>query len=203
MPDWDMWHDAAVKEYQSLVDNNVFVLVERPSDKENVIKSRWVLAKKFEEDGVVLTKYKGRLVAKGYSQQPERWLHFYMRKVGDAVTYVTIYVDVTVMAFNGDRTVAALKAILKKKYRITDAGRLESFLGLKINRNLGKKTIHISQSQFIRDALVKFSFDHYYPPAKTPMDPTIDLSVNSEYQASGDDVNRFRSMVGTLSWIAT
>jgi hypothetical protein len=70
-----------------------------------------------------------------------------MRKVGDAVTYVTIYVDDIVIASNDDRTVAALKATLKKKYRITDAGKLENFLGLKINRNLGKKTIHVSQSQ--------------------------------------------------------
>ena len=67
MPDWDMWHEAAVKEYQSLVANNVLELAEKPSNK-NVIKSRWVLAKTFE-DGV-LKKYKGRLVAKGYSQQP-------------------------------------------------------------------------------------------------------------------------------------
>ena len=67
MPDWDMWHEAAVQEYKSLVANYVFKLVERPTNK-NVIKSRWVLAKKFE-DGV-LKKNKGRLVAKGYSQQP-------------------------------------------------------------------------------------------------------------------------------------
>ncbi|CAM9968541.1 unnamed protein product, partial [Heterosigma akashiwo] len=59
MPDWDMWHDAAVQEYKSLVANDVFELVERPTNK-NVIKSRWLLAKKFE-DGV-LKKYKGRLV---------------------------------------------------------------------------------------------------------------------------------------------
>ena len=107
-----------------------------------------------------------------------------------------------VIASNDDRTVAALKEILKKKYRITDSGRLENFLGLKINRNMGKKTIHISQSQFIEDALAKFGFDHC-PRAKTPMDPTMDLSVNKEYQASDDYINRFCSMVGTLSWIAT
>jgi hypothetical protein len=35
------------------------------------------------------------------------------------------------------------------------------------------------------------------------MDPTMDLSVNKEYKANEDDINRFRSMVGTLSWIAT
>ncbi|CAM9944193.1 unnamed protein product, partial [Heterosigma akashiwo] len=126
----------------------------------------------------------------------------YMRKVGDAVTYVTIYVDDIVIASNDERTVAALKATLKKKYRITDAGKLENFLGLKINRSMGKKTIHVSQSQFIKDALIKFGYDHC-PPAKTPMDPTMDLSVNKEYQANADDINRFRSMVGTLSWIAT
>ena len=58
-----------------------------------------------------------------------------MRKVGNSVTYVTIYVDDIVIASNDDRTVAALKEILRKKYRITDAGRLENFfLGLKINR---------------------------------------------------------------------
>ena len=67
---------------------------------------------------------------------------------------------------------------------------------------MGKKTIYISQPQFIKDALIKFGF-HHCPSARTPMDPTMDLSVNKEYQASDDDINRFRFMVGTLSWIAT
>ena len=76
-----------------------------------------------------------------------------MRNVGTSATYVTIYVDDIVIASNDDRTLAALKEILKKKHRITDAGRSKIFLGLKINRNMSKKTIHVSQSQFIKDAL--------------------------------------------------
>ena len=91
-----------------------------------------------------------------------------MREIVDSVTYVTIYVDDIVIASNDDRTVAALKEILRKKYRITDAGRLENFLGLKIDRNMGKKTIHISQSQFIKHALIKFGFDHCPPAKKLP-----------------------------------
>ncbi|CAN0073972.1 unnamed protein product, partial [Heterosigma akashiwo] len=35
------------------------------------------------------------------------------------------------------------------------------------------------------------------------MDPTIDLSANKDYQASDHDINRPRSMVGNLSWMAT
>ena len=61
-----------------------------------------------------------------------------MRKV-DAVTYVTICVDDIVIASNDDRTVAALKATLKKKYRITDAGKLENFLGLKKTETWAKR----------------------------------------------------------------
>ena len=90
---------------------------------------------------------------------------------------------------------------MKKKYQITDAGKPENFLELKITRILGKKTIHVSQSQFIvKYALIQFGFDHC-PPAKTPMNPTMDLSVNRAYKANDDDgVNRFRAiMVGTLS----
>ncbi|CAM9976611.1 unnamed protein product, partial [Heterosigma akashiwo] len=148
----------------------------------------------------------------GLKQSPHCWYvnpHKTLREYGFTTwrsrmhMYVTIYyVDDIVIASNDDRTVAALKEILKKKYRIKDAGRLENFLRLKINRNMCKKTIHISQSQIIKDALVKFGFNLCLP-AKTPMDQTMDLSVNKEYQTSDDDINRFRFMVGTLSWIAT
>ncbi|CAN0091397.1 unnamed protein product, partial [Heterosigma akashiwo] len=95
----------------------------------------------------------------GFTRSEYNGCIYFMRKVGDAVTYVTIYVDDIVIASNNDRTMAALKATLKKKYRITDAGRLQNFLGLKIKRSLGKKTIHVSQSQFIKDTLIKFGID--------------------------------------------
>ncbi|CAN0098988.1 unnamed protein product, partial [Heterosigma akashiwo] len=210
MPDWDMWHEAAVQEYKSLVANDVFELVERPTNK-NVIKSRWVLAKKFE-DGV-LKKYKGRLVAKGYSQQPGI---DYAATFAPVVSAPSLRVILSLAAEQGLslsqldllQTAFLNGTLTEELYMEQPEGFRDpefpdhNFLGLKINRNLGKKTIHVSQSQFIKDALIKFGYDHC-PPAKTPMDPTMDLSVNKEYKANEDDINRFRSMVGTLSWIAT
>ncbi|CAM9876073.1 unnamed protein product, partial [Heterosigma akashiwo] len=126
----------------------------------------------------------------------------YSRTSGTSTTYVAVYVDDIVIASNDRRTVAALKANLKSKYRITDAGRLENFLGLRVTRNRGRRLIHIDQTQFIKDALVKFGFEHCLP-ASTPMDNTVDLSVNKEYKAHPDDVSRFKSMVGTLAWVST
>ena len=50
----------------SLKENGVYELVNRPKGKK-VVKSKWVLRVKTNEKGEI-EKYKGRVVAKGYSQ---------------------------------------------------------------------------------------------------------------------------------------
>lgn len=62
------WKEAMDAEMSSLVENNVFDVVEKPCDK-NVIGGRWVYATKSDQDGNV--KYKARFVAKGYSQKED------------------------------------------------------------------------------------------------------------------------------------
>lgn len=56
-----LWNKACEDEYQSLVDRDVFDLVDRPQGRKTV-KCRWVFAQK--SDG----RKKARLVAKGFSQ---------------------------------------------------------------------------------------------------------------------------------------
>ena len=53
-------------EMNSLKENGVYELVDRPNGKK-VVKSKWVLRVKTNEK-VEVEKYKGRVVAKGYSQ---------------------------------------------------------------------------------------------------------------------------------------
>ena len=53
-------------EMDSLKENGVYELVDRPEGKK-VVKSKWVLRFKTNEKGEI-EKYKGRVVAKGYSQ---------------------------------------------------------------------------------------------------------------------------------------
>ena len=61
------WREACVEELQSLIDNKVYRMVDRPKHKK-VIGVRWVLRVKVQYDGEV-ERYKGRVVAKGYSQR--------------------------------------------------------------------------------------------------------------------------------------
>ena len=65
--DANLWRKATDSEYESLMSNETWDLVEKPIGA-NVIKSMWVFRIKYRPDGSV-EKYKARLVAKGCSQK--------------------------------------------------------------------------------------------------------------------------------------
>ena len=60
------WKQAADLEYESLMSNNTWELVELPADRKP-IGCKWVFKVKYTSDGEV-ERFKGRLVAKGYAQ---------------------------------------------------------------------------------------------------------------------------------------
>lgn len=65
--DSEKWKKAMEEEVQAHIKNGTWELVERPAGV-NVIGSRWVFKTKRDENGKI-DKYKGRGVAKGYSQK--------------------------------------------------------------------------------------------------------------------------------------
>ncbi|MCO5568845.1 hypothetical protein L7F22_022546 [Adiantum nelumboides] len=60
------WKAAMQTEYDSILHNQTWELVDRPK-KRKVIGTKWVFKAKFKSDGS-LDKYKARLVAKGFAQ---------------------------------------------------------------------------------------------------------------------------------------
>lgn len=60
------WHEAMQKEFTSLIDNGVWKLVKRPTNRK-VVKGKWHFAVKRNSDGSI-SKYKARFVAKGFTQ---------------------------------------------------------------------------------------------------------------------------------------
>ena len=61
------WQKAANMEYQSLIDNETWELVELPPGR-TAVGSKWVFKVKYRDNGEV-ERFKGRLVAQGYSQK--------------------------------------------------------------------------------------------------------------------------------------
>lgn len=67
-PSSDEWEDAILAEIKSLISNDTFDLVNKPSN-EKIIKCRTVLRNKYGPDGL-LERWKARVVAKGFAQKP-------------------------------------------------------------------------------------------------------------------------------------
>ena len=63
------WREAAESEYQSLMENDTWDLMELPEGREvTCIGSKWVFKGKHDSASKVV-RFKGRLMAKGYSQK--------------------------------------------------------------------------------------------------------------------------------------
>lgn len=61
----DKWKTAMKEEYDALVKNNTWTLVERPTDQK-IVDNKWVYKVKAENKNV---RYKARLVARGFTQE--------------------------------------------------------------------------------------------------------------------------------------
>ena len=66
-PEGPQWSQAAGSEYQSLMENNTWTLVEPPTDRK-IMTSRWVWTVKYNGDGEI-DRYKARLVIRGFMQE--------------------------------------------------------------------------------------------------------------------------------------
>lgn len=65
-PDAEEWKKAMDEEYESLMKNGTWTLVDRPPNT-NIVGSKWVFKLKRSADGTV--RHKARLVAQGFSQK--------------------------------------------------------------------------------------------------------------------------------------
>jgi len=71
-PEWPKWREAILTEQKALEAHETWVL-EKPPPGTNIVGLTWVFRWKLDANGVV-TKYKARLVAQGFSQIPG--IHF-------------------------------------------------------------------------------------------------------------------------------
>jgi hypothetical protein len=60
-----VWKDAMLEDYRSILKNNVWDIVPRPKDK-SMVSSKWIYKIKHAVDGSV-EKFKARFLAKGFS----------------------------------------------------------------------------------------------------------------------------------------
>ncbi|CAN0000768.1 unnamed protein product, partial [Heterosigma akashiwo] len=114
---------------------------------------------------------------------------------------IAVYVDDLFTSSNHPSVITDLKVSFAFWFKITDLGPLNQILGIKVTRDLRNKCFFLSQALFIKDTISKFGLD-FLPTVCATMDHMANLASTPGFKSSSPDSNRYRSMVGTLAWVA-
>ena len=87
----------------------------------------------------------------------------FIKHVEDEVCIIVVWVDDFLIASNRDRLVKELLSNLAKNYKFKLFGEPSLFLGVKLLRDRSKKTLQISQTDYLVDVLKKFGLEKCNP----------------------------------------
>ena len=130
----------------------------------------------------------------------------YTQKSKDSIIYILIWVDDLIIAASNDNLMNETKSLLKARFKMTDLGTLNWFLG--IDFKVEKGSITMSQSAYLQNVLSRFEMANC-KGVKTPCDKFI-----IDEESSKISCTEYRSAVGSLiyamvctrpdlSWIVT
>ena len=86
------------------------------------------------------------------------------------------------------------------EYKMTDQGEISFILGISITRNREKRTIHLSQPQYIEAILKKFGL-YDCNPSSTPGDMSVILKKNDGNNEEAQKNIPYREAVGSLMYL--
>ncbi|CAI7867440.1 unnamed protein product [Closterium sp. NIES-53] len=115
--------------------------------------------------------------------------------------YILVYVDNLVFSTADIAGLAHVKSELQKRHACTDLGELRSYLGLQITRDRARRTITLTQSHMVQQALQRFNFT-YSSPQATPLSTCHSLSAlpsDESVEPSGP----YPELVGCLMYLMT
>lgn len=81
----------------------------------------------------------------------------YVRRQGNSVSYLLVYVDDIIVAAESQALVNSIKSKLMAEFKTRDLGDLKYFLGIKISRSEGK--LYMSQTNYLKNVLIKFGME--------------------------------------------
>ena len=122
----------------------------------------------------------------------------YARRTTGSIEVIAVWVD-DLLLFTSDTTLMSkMKLELKSIFKITDLGDPAKIVGIEIKRDCVKRTIMISQKQYIDTILQREELQNAHPVA-IPMDPNLQLQPLGE---SADKNNGYASLIGSLMYLA-
>ena len=136
--------------------------------------------------------------------ESDRSIYILLR--GDVRIIVPIFIDDITFASSDSAQIDSAVKELSSHFKLRDLGPTSFLLGVEIIRNRTKRTISLSQRQYIIDALERFGMSDCNPVG-TPMDPGAHLSSSMSPQTPEEQKAManlpYLNAVGTLQYLAT
>ena len=117
---------------------------------------------------------------------------------------VAIYVDDLLICGPKKDDIIDFKEKLAERFRITDLGPISYYLGVKIQRDRSNRTMHLSQTTYIKQLVEECGLTNC-KPVDTPMQE-IDYEPNifngEVYEATQEEIREYAHVIGKLQWLA-
>jgi len=114
--------------------------------------------------------------------------------------------DFTVIAESAESANHLIQKQLTDRFEISDLGPINWLLGVNINRDTLSHTISLNQKAYIEQIIARFGLQDARP-AITPMEPGVDLSLDSPAVSSTSltpsENTKYREMIGCLMYATT
>ena len=126
-------------------------------------------------------------------------------------TIVALYVDDLIIATSTKKMHQDLESGFQKRFSMKIMGTLKHILGMDVHYDLKNSSIHVLQSQYIKQSVK--SYNKYGPsgklkPYSTPMDSRVPYTKSQCPTPESEEATRMKSMPyreligGTLLWVA-
>ncbi|KAL7726245.1 hypothetical protein ACLKA6_001649 [Drosophila palustris] len=129
----------------------------------------------------------------------------YLKKKGNGIIIVSLYVDDLIVATNDAQMLKNLKSELSSNFEMKDLGKLSYCLGIEFNQNKEKKSFSMSQPKYIKDLLKQFNMEDC-KTTSTPINTSEKLSTDMcpKNEAEKEEASKlpYQNLVGALMWLA-
>ena len=120
----------------------------------------------------------------------------YIKRDGNLLTIIALYVDDFLLFSNDSRSTELLKSQLMTEFRIKDLGEVRQFLGMRIKRD--ENSICLDQEQYIDQLLKKFNMQDC-KSVGTPLADNFDFNSTKDQNVQNP---LYQKLIGSLMYLA-
>ena len=129
----------------------------------------------------------------------------YTKQKGNSVINIALYVDDFFIFYNDNVEIENLKRKLQQCFKVKDLGPVKKCLGMEVNRDRVKKTIKLTQTQYLNNVLKRFNIPNGTKPTNShPIEPNSKLKMlpkSNKLIENLDDVP-YQQAVGSVMYLA-